>query len=145
MVINRVILVVTDGLNKELYVGVHLFAKEVIRLVRKSGFLFTALSLNVLCHCSKLMPRKTFLFLRSSFLSSPISLVSSAGKSSTNRVQRDRPQPFRVKKTYPILSLYKNGAFRGVKWERRYFIIRFLNKRTFSFLSYWKSNKNEGC
>ena len=91
MVINRVILVVTDGLNKELYVGVHLFAKEVIRLVRKSGFLFTALSLNVLCHCSKLMPRKTFLFLRSSFLSSPISLVSSAGKSSTNRVQRDRP------------------------------------------------------
>lgn len=51
MVLNRVILVVTDGLNKELYVGVHLFAKEVIRLVRKSGFLFTALYLNVLCHC----------------------------------------------------------------------------------------------
>ncbi|KAF1856760.1 hypothetical protein Lal_00042209 [Lupinus albus] len=49
MVLNRVILVVTDGLNKELCVGAHLFAKEVIRLVRKSGFLFTALYLNVLC------------------------------------------------------------------------------------------------
>lgn len=45
MVLNRVILVVTDGLNKELCVGAHLFAKEVIRLVRKSGFLFTALYL----------------------------------------------------------------------------------------------------
>lgn len=52
-----------DGLNKELCVGAHLFAKEVIRLVRKSGFLFTALYLNVLCHCSKLMPRKTGLLL----------------------------------------------------------------------------------
>ena len=30
MVLNRVILVVTDGLNKELYVGVHLFAKDRI-------------------------------------------------------------------------------------------------------------------
>lgn len=55
MVLNRVILVVTDGLNKELCVGAHLFAKEVIRLVRKSGLLLTALYLNVLCHCSKLM------------------------------------------------------------------------------------------
>ncbi|QCD93688.1 hypothetical protein DEO72_LG5g1764 [Vigna unguiculata] len=63
MVLNRVILVVTDGLNKELYVGAHLFAKEVIRLVRKSGFLFTALYLNVLCHCNKLMPQKTGLLL----------------------------------------------------------------------------------
>lgn len=71
MVLNRVILVVTDGLNKELYVGVHLFAKEVIRLVRKSGFLFTALYLNVLCHCSKLMPRKTGL------LPFPVSLTRS--------------------------------------------------------------------
>lgn len=71
MVLNRVILVVTDGLNKELCVGAHLFAKEVIRLVRKSGFLFTALYLNVLCHCSKLMPRKTGL------LPFPVSLTRS--------------------------------------------------------------------
>jgi len=59
MVLNRVILVVTDGLNKVLCVGAHLFAKEVIRLVRKSDFLFTTLYLNVLCHCNKFMPRKT--------------------------------------------------------------------------------------
>jgi hypothetical protein len=31
------------------------------------------------------------------------------------------------------LFLYKNGAFRGVKWERGDFIIGVLNKTTFSF------------
>jgi hypothetical protein len=29
--------------------------------------------------------------------------------------------------------LYKNGAFRGVKWERRDVIVGVLNKTTFSF------------
>jgi len=29
--------------------------------------------------------------------------------------------------------LYKNGAFRGVKWERRDVMIGVLNKTTFSF------------
>lgn len=31
------------------------------------------------------------------------------------------------------LSLYKNGVFPGVKWERGDFIIGVLNKTTFSF------------
>ena len=43
--------------------------------------------------------------------------------------------PFRVKKKR--ISLYKNGAFRGVKWERRDFIIGVLNKTTFSFFSFY--------
>src|SRR3989337_279253 len=42
---------------------------------------------------------------------------------------------FRVKKMRKRLFLYKNGAFRGVKWERGdfIFIIGVLNKTTFSF------------
>jgi hypothetical protein len=33
-----------------------------------------------------------------------------------------------------LLYLYKNGAFRGVKWERRDVIIGVLNKTTFFFI-----------
>lgn len=47
------------------------------------------------------------------------------------------PQPFRVKKMRKCLSLSKNGAFRGVKWDRRDFIIGVLNKTTFSFFSFF--------
>ena len=43
------------------------------------------------------------------------------------------PQPFRVKKMSKRLYLYKNGAFRGVKWERGDAIIGVLNKTTFWF------------
>lgn len=45
------ILVVSDGYTKELCIGAHLFAKEVLRLVRKSGPLFTALYLKQCAVC----------------------------------------------------------------------------------------------
>ena len=53
------------------------------------------------------------------------------------------PQPFRFKKMWKRVSLYKNknGSFRGVKWERRDVIIGFLNKTTFSFLLLFQYEK----
>lgn len=39
---NKVVLIITDGLTKELAIGLYLFGRSVIRLVRKSGYLFTA-------------------------------------------------------------------------------------------------------
>ena len=61
----------------------------------------------------------------------PVSTGSVPG--STLKKNLSSPQPFRVKKMRKRLSLYKNGAFRGVKWEKRDFIIGVLNKTTFSF------------
>ena len=48
---------------------------------------------------------------------------------------------FRVKKMRKRLFLYKNGAFRGVKWERGDFIIGVLNKTTFSFFFFFHIEK----
>lgn len=51
LILKKVILVVSDGYTKELCIGAHLFAKEVLRLVRKSGPLFTALYLKQCAVC----------------------------------------------------------------------------------------------
>jgi hypothetical protein len=51
------------------------------------------------------------------------------------------PQPFRVKKMSK--RLYKNGAFRGVKWERRDVIVGVLNKTTFFFCIFFILKKYE--
>jgi len=53
--LNKVILLATDGLTKEMCIGAYLFSKQVIRLVRRSGFLFTALYLSVHVPCSEPM------------------------------------------------------------------------------------------
>lgn len=50
---NKVILVITDGLTKELCVGAHLVAKQVVYLNRKSEPLFTALYLKQAAVCLK--------------------------------------------------------------------------------------------
>ena len=68
----------------------------------------------------------------------PVSTGSVPGSTLKKR-NLSSPQPFRVKKMRKRLSLYKNGAFRGVKWEKGDFIIIIiiiigvLNKTTFSF------------
>ena len=49
----KVILVITDGLTKELCVGAHIVAKQVVYLNRKSGPLFTALYLKQAAVCLK--------------------------------------------------------------------------------------------
>lgn len=43
--LNRMILITHDSLTKEACIGAYLFSKQVVRLVRKSGFLFTSLYL----------------------------------------------------------------------------------------------------
>lgn len=43
--LNRMILRTHDSLTKEACIGAYLFSKQVVRLVRKSGFLFTSLYL----------------------------------------------------------------------------------------------------
>ena len=45
-ILKKVQLVVTDGLTKELCIGAHLVAKQVIRLRKKSGPLFVCCSLS---------------------------------------------------------------------------------------------------
>ena len=75
----------------------------------------------------------------------PVSTGSVPGSTLKKKKSLSSPQPFRVKKMGKRLSLYKNGAFRGVKWERRDVIIGVLNKTTFSFFSFshWKRKKWE--
>ena len=48
-----------------------------------------------------------------------------------------QPFPFRVKKMWKRVYLYKNGAFRGVKWKGRDVIIGVLNKTTFWFFIFF--------
>lgn len=43
--LNKVLLIIQDGLTKETCIGAYLFSKEVHRLVKSSGLLFTALYL----------------------------------------------------------------------------------------------------
>lgn len=42
---NKIVLIITDGMTKELAIGLYLLARSVVRLCKKSGFLFTALYL----------------------------------------------------------------------------------------------------
>lgn len=42
-VFSKIILIITDGLTKELCVAAHLVTRDLIRLGRKSGWLFMAL------------------------------------------------------------------------------------------------------
>lgn len=44
-ILNKMLLMVLDGLTKETCIAAYLFSKQVLRLVRKSGLLFTALYL----------------------------------------------------------------------------------------------------
>jgi hypothetical protein len=44
---SKVILIATDGLSKDFSIGAYLFAKNVVRLARGSGLLFTALYLKL--------------------------------------------------------------------------------------------------
>lgn len=44
-ILNKVLLIVFDGLTKESCIAAYLFSKQVHRLVRRSGMLFTALYL----------------------------------------------------------------------------------------------------
>ena len=70
----------------------------------------------------------------------PVSTGSVPGSTLKKKRNLSSPQLFRVKKMWKRLSLYNKGAFRGVKWERRDFIIGVLNKTTLSFFSFsiWK-------
>lgn len=38
-ILQKVLLIITDGLTKELCIGAHLFTKQVIRLGRKDGYI----------------------------------------------------------------------------------------------------------
>ena len=62
----------------------------------------------------------------------PVSTGSVPGSTLKKR-NLSSPQPFRVKKMWKRVYFYKNGTFRGVKWERRDVIIGVLNKTTFWF------------
>ena len=48
-------------------------------------------------------------------------------------IDTEKAPSFQVKKMGKRLSLYKNSAFRGVKWERGDVMIEVLNKTTFAF------------
>ena len=73
----------------------------------------------------------------------PVSTGSVPGSTLKKR-NLSSPQPFPVKKMGKRLSLYKykNGAFRGVKWERRDFIIGlgFWIRRPFNFFFFLNLN-----
>jgi len=49
--LNKVILIITDGLTKELCIGAYLFAKQIYSLGKKSGWLFVALYLKQCSAC----------------------------------------------------------------------------------------------
>lgn len=66
-------LIIFDGLSKEICIAAYLFSKEVIRLVRKSGPLFTALYLKQ-CSSSLQMSYGTLKF-KHSLLPVPIALT----------------------------------------------------------------------